>query len=89
MHVESYRGVIQDKAPDLLKISVLFLANTRFSKERQNKTKALHNDLAIYKRQLTEEKTILICCLVAPLCCPYQHGIMVLTPPAIINDPEP
>lgn len=89
MHVESYKGFIQGKITDLLKIAILFLPNTPFSEERQNKAKALHNDLAIYKTQLTEEKTIPICCLVVSLHCPYQHGNKVLTPLAIISYLEP
>lgn len=44
-----YRGVTQGKIPDLLKITVLFLPNNQFSKERQKETKAVHDGLVIYK----------------------------------------
>lgn len=50
-----HRGVTQGKNPNLLKITVLFLPNTQVSKERQNKTKAVHDGLEIYKTQLPQQ----------------------------------
>lgn len=50
-----YWGVTQGKIPNLLKITVLCLPNTQFSKERQNKTKAVYDGLAIYKTQLPQQ----------------------------------
>lgn len=73
-----YRGVTQGKIPGLLKIP-LFLPNTQFSKERQNKTKAVHDGLVIYKTQLpkkTQTKPIPICYLVTSLgsLSVWNHG---------------